>query len=235
VKHRAESKSAAVARVLEREIRSGMVGDGAPLASESALMQRFGVSRTTIRRGLEALTAKGLIQTMTGVGSFVTYGGAVLDSAAGWSVALSDRGTRLETRVLRIARIAMDLQAPNMAPDVDVLAVDRVRCRPDDGTGLTLERSRMPWRMEFNAILRDGLKGGSLSETMKGFGLSAVSGEEWANVVASLDAADAAQMHRPAHQPMLRLRRLTRNRAGGIFEFVETLLDPDLFGLHMEF
>ncbi len=232
---RPESKSAMVARVLENEIRTGMVGGGAPLASESALMQRFGVSRNTIRRGLEALSAKGLIQTMTGIGSFVTYGGAVLDSAAGWSVALSDRGMQLETGILRIGRIAMDLQAPHLLPDADVLAVDRVRFRKDDGIGLTLERSRMPWRIEFDAVLRQGLTNGSLSETMKGFGLAANSGEEWANVVVSLDAADAALMQRPAHQPMLRLRRLTRNRTGGIFEYVETLLDPNLFGLHMEF
>lgn len=235
MKLRPESKYGNVARVLENEIRSGVVGDGAPLASESALMRRFKVSRTTIRRGLEALSAKGLIQTMTGIGSFVTYGGTVLDSNAGWSVALSDRGTRLQTRLIRLARIAMDLQAPYLAADVDVLAVDRVRFRADDGIGLTLERSRMPWRIEFDAVLKHGLTEGSLSKTMRGFGLSAATGEEWANVVTALAPADAAQMNRLALAPMLRLRRLTRDRSGSIFEYVETLLDPELFGLHMEF
>lgn len=235
MKPRAGSKYGTVARVLEHEIRSGVVGDGAPLASESALMQRFGVSRTTIRRGLEALSSKGLIQTMTGIGSFVTYGGQVLDSTAGWSVGFLDRGTRLQTRLIRLARIAMDLQAPYLAADVDVLAVDRVRFRADDGVGLTLERSRLPWRIEFDAVLKDGLTDGSLSQTMRGFGLSTASGEEWANVVTALAPPDAAQMNRPALSPMLRLRRLTRDRTGSIIEYVETLLDPELFGLHVEF
>lgn len=34
---------------------------------------------------------------------------------------------------------------------------------------------------------------------------------------------------------MLWLKRLTRCEDGGICEYVESLLDPDLFGLHMEF
>lgn len=41
-----------------------------------------------MRRGLGAFSAKGLIQTMTGIGFFVTSDGQVPDSAAGWHVAL---------------------------------------------------------------------------------------------------------------------------------------------------
>ncbi|WP_242531787.1 GntR family transcriptional regulator [Salipiger thiooxidans] len=83
----AESKSQRIARVLEAEIRSGTLTDGAALSSENALVERFAVSRTTVRKGLGILAAKGLIRTKVGIGSFVTYGGAVIDSGSGWRMA----------------------------------------------------------------------------------------------------------------------------------------------------
>jgi len=53
----AESKSQRIARVLEAEIRSGTLTDGAALSSENALVERFAVSRTTVRKGLGILAA----------------------------------------------------------------------------------------------------------------------------------------------------------------------------------
>lgn len=231
----AESKSERIARVIEAEIRSGTLHDGAALSSESALTSRFSVSRATVRKGLGILAAKGLIRTRVGIGSFVTYDGALIDGGPGWSVALSDRGTRLGARILRIARLAMDLDAPGMAPGAEVLAVDRIRFRTETGKGLTLERSRIPWREAFAAVLEHGLVGGSLSRTLDAHGLAPATGEEWANVLPALSGQDAQLMDRPAGEPMLRLRRLTRGADGEIVEYVESLLDPGLFGLHMEF
>lgn len=230
-----ESKSDTIARILEGEIRAGILHDGAPLESESALVQRFGVSRTTVRKGLALLTAKGLIQTRTGIGSFVTYGGAVIDGRLGWSVALSQKDTQLGVRILRIARTGMDLSMPHITIGNDVLAVDRIRFREDSRLGLTLERSRIPWRPGFNAVLDRGLLEGSLSKTMEHCGLRPVSGEEWANVLPALAPSDAALMGRVPGEPMMILRRLTRARGGAVVEYVESLLDPHVFGLHMEF
>ncbi len=124
---------------------------------------------------------------------------------------------------------------PDIAEGQFVLAVDRVRFRQDDGTGLTLERSRMPWHDSFAGVLENGLLEGSLSKTLAACGQSASSGKEWANVLLSLGTGEAALMGRTPGEPMLRLRRLTRNAAGGVVEFVETLLDPRHFGMRMEF
>ncbi|WP_289151321.1 GntR family transcriptional regulator [uncultured Salipiger sp.] len=229
----AESKSQRIARVLEAEIRSGTLTDGAALSSENALVERFAVSRTTVRKGLGILAAKGLIRTKVGIGSFVTYGGAVIDSGSGWSLSLADGRARLGTRILRIARLSMDLGDP--APQGEMLAVDRIRFREETGQGLTLERARVPWRDDYETVLTEGLDGGSLSRTLATRGLSPATGEEWANVLCALPAGDAALMGRRAGEPMLRLRRLTRDGHGGLFEYVESVLDPEVFGLHMEF
>ncbi|WP_090747108.1 GntR family transcriptional regulator [Paracoccus tibetensis] len=228
------TKSEKIANVLEAEIRSGSLLDGDALSSESALVERFSVSRSTVRKGLGILAAKGLIRTKVGIGSFVTYGGTVIDSGPGWSLALADAGTRMGTRILTIARQPMELDAPDFS-DAEVLAVDRLRFLQDTGRALTLERSRVPWRDDFEPILTQGLQDGSLSRTLEAQRLSPAAGEEWANVLPALGPRDAALMGREPGEPMLHLRRLTRTAAGDVAEYVESLLDPMLFGLHMRF
>src|SRR5688500_3185738 len=91
-----------IAGVLEKEIRSGALGFGERLQSENELVQRFSVSRNTIRKGLEELSSRGLITTRVGIGSFVTFDGKMVDDAIGWSKALADAGANAETRTLRL-------------------------------------------------------------------------------------------------------------------------------------
>ncbi len=228
-------KSVRIALTLEEEIRSGGLDKGAPLASENALVKRFSVSRNTVRKSLEILSRKGLITTRRGVGSFVTFGGKTIDDRTGWSVALSSGDTELATRVLRLERGEMDLaDAPDMA-GTDVLMVDRLRFRVNTGQGVSLERSRVPWRAGFSEILETGLENGSLTETLRNRGLVVNGGHEWARVLPALGAEDATVMGRKSGEPMLQLSRMTRSADGSALEFVESILDPDLFGLHMEF
>ena len=95
-------KSEQIATVLEHEILSGVLGFGDRLQSENELVQRFSVSRNTVRKGLEELSSRGLITTKVGIGSFVTFDGKPVDDAIGWSRALADVGANAETRTLRL-------------------------------------------------------------------------------------------------------------------------------------
>lgn len=61
----------AVETALRDRIRTGEFRPGDPLPTEEALGQAYGVSRITVRRALEALTAQGLILRRRGVGSFI--------------------------------------------------------------------------------------------------------------------------------------------------------------------
>ncbi|MCR8723490.1 GntR family transcriptional regulator [Frigidibacter sp. ROC022] len=131
------SKSERIARLLEAEIKSGHLRDGVALSSENSLVERFAVSRSTVRKSLGMLAEKGLIRTKVGIGSFVTYAGNVIDNGPGWSVALSGNDTRMGTRILSIARIGMDLDCP-VPLSGEMLAVDRLRFREETGRGLRL-------------------------------------------------------------------------------------------------
>ena len=228
-------KSVRIADILESEIRSGTLSNGEALDSENALVERFAVSRNTVRRGLEILNDKGLITTRRGIGSFVTFGGKTIDDQSGWSIALSSSDTELATRILTLGRGRMDLPACPAEFPGDCLIVDRLRFRVATGLGVSLERSRIMWRNSFEYILTQGLSNGSLTKTLQDQGMTVASGDEWASVLPALSEGDARLMGRRSGDPMLFLRRLTRGADGSVVEYVESTLDPELFGLHMVF
>lgn len=64
-----------VAAAIREEIRSGEFEPGAPLPSETQLIERYKVSRPTVRNAIAALRAEGLIDVRHGKGSFVRSDG----------------------------------------------------------------------------------------------------------------------------------------------------------------
>jgi GntR family transcriptional regulator len=60
-----------VADALRAAIRSGELADGQLLASETELMQRYGVSRNSVRNAVALLRVEGLVVTEHGRGTFV--------------------------------------------------------------------------------------------------------------------------------------------------------------------
>lgn len=234
------AKSERLAQVLEREIRTGSVAHGDQLHSEVMLMQQFDVSRNTVRRGLQILANRGLIATRTGIGSFVTYQGATIDDAQGWSVALSQGPSRLATQLLDLrrggcARTDAFLVSQGRTAFGDYLCIDRLRWDETTQQGVSLEYSRLPWREVLDPVLTDGLIDDSLNKTLLAKGLRFASGNETAGVMAHLGDEDAALMKRPAGDAMLHLRRLTIAQDGSLLEYVESILDPDRFGLKVAF
>lgn len=60
-----------IAETLRGRIARGELAPGAPVPSEAALGQEFGVSRTTIRRALALLEAERLVRALPGTGRIV--------------------------------------------------------------------------------------------------------------------------------------------------------------------
>ncbi|MFL4469867.1 phosphonate metabolism transcriptional regulator PhnF [Tateyamaria armeniaca] len=61
----------AIADSLRSDLAEGRYSPGDKLPTESALAERFGVNRHTVRHGLSALVDEGLIRTRRGAGAFV--------------------------------------------------------------------------------------------------------------------------------------------------------------------
>ncbi|MEU5870182.1 GntR family transcriptional regulator [Glycomyces sp. NPDC047369] len=229
---RPPKKSTIVAESLRTAILSGRYRDGQLLPGEQDLAQRYDVSRGTIRKVLAQLAEESLINTRTGVGSFVAFGGKALDQALGWGRALA--GAELETTVLRAEIIAdPDLAVGVGAASSRFLALDRVRALPD-GAPVSLERSRVPATGVLADVPRDGLVDGSLTATLSEAGLTPASGEQWVSV-AALDLDDAAILQRAAGTLFLHSTRLVRDARGEFVEKVVSWLDPDHFRVHISF
>jgi len=224
-----------IASVLEQEIRSGVLAFGDRLQSENELVQRFAVSRNTLRKGLEELNGRGLITTKVGIGSFVTFNGQTINDAMGWSKALADVGAETETRVLRIEMTRDPALAELLkTSDNAFIAVDRLRLLSKDHKPISIEHSRVPFLPELEEVPLKGLRSGSLTETLRAAGLFAAGGEEWADIE-MLGEADAKLLGCTLGSAFLRTRRLTREAGGRPIEYVTSLLNPSYFALHLEF
>ena len=224
-----------IASVLEQEIRSGVLAFGDRLQSENELVQRFSVSRNTLRKGLEELNSRGLITTKVGIGSFVTFNGQTINDVMGWSKALADVGADTETRVLRIEVMRDPALAALLGISDDAfIAVDRLRLLAKDQKPISIERSRVPFLPELEEVPLKGLRSGSLTQTLRAAGLVADRGEEWADIE-MLDETDAELLGCVPGGAFLRTRRLTREADGRPIEYVTSLLNPAYFALHLEF
>jgi DNA-binding GntR family transcriptional regulator len=62
-----------VARRLRRRIERGEFAYHAPLPSEPALSEWYGVSRTTVRSAIRVLSERGMVEVRQGKGTFVTW------------------------------------------------------------------------------------------------------------------------------------------------------------------
>ncbi|WGS54107.1 GntR family transcriptional regulator [Paraburkholderia sp. D15] len=229
------SKAHMVAATIEQDILTGRLPFGQQLESENELVERFSVSRNTVRKGLDLLTSGGLITRKGGIGSFVTFNGKAIDGEMGWTTALESAGGGAQTRLLQIALLEDEALARELKlPRTTFVAIDRMRVIGADAQCISLERSRLPFNDDLAALPLEGLVGGSLNRTLIEHGMVPHHGEQWAEVV-GLDAADARLLKRRAGTSFLRSRRLTRDRDERIIEYVVSLLDPAFFALHLEF
>jgi len=222
-----------IAAVLAREIRAGELPTGDQLPGETALAERFSVSRNTVRAALSELGRAGLISTRSGKGSYVTFDGRPLNVRLGWARALQEQGVDATVTVLALDRIDDPALAAELALDSPhFLRLDRLRTI---GAGaVSRESSRIPVSDAVLEAVTVESAAGSLTAVFRSAGLVAATGEQWVEV-RPLGAENAELL---GHQPddlFLWSRCVTRTSAGDVVECVESYLDPAHFRLHFEF
>ena len=97
-----------LADILREDIRSGRIRAGQRLATEFELMERFSVSRTTVRQTIDRLRKDGLVSVQRGKGTFV---GAV----------------RLEPELSWLTGFVEDMQALGISASARVLGLETVK------------------------------------------------------------------------------------------------------------
>lgn len=148
-----------IAQWLEGEIAEGRLAPQARLDPEHALMQRFGVSRITVRQAIDHLVAKGLILRKQGKGTFVA--GPALrhdlqDLRGFFETFLAqgiNQGVNSETRLLRFQAApppAEAARALGLALGEQAMALERLYSLDGQpialsSTWLTPEARRVSW------------------------------------------------------------------------------------------
>ena len=199
-------KYAAIIAELEQAIADGELAPGDRLPAERAHAETHGVSRMTVRRALESLESRGLLQRSIGRngGSFVAQPKLERDlgTFSGLSEQLARQGVTAGARVLS-ARSTGD-------------GVQIVRVRLADGEPFALERSLFPERFAF--LLECDLAGSLYALLGDDAPVRAV--ERIEPVLAGEDEAAALQVHVGA--PLMLVDRLAYDGDG---ELVETARD----------
>jgi GntR family transcriptional regulator len=138
---------ARIEETIAREIAQGEYRPGDQLPTEDALLKRFQVSRITVRRAIQNLASRGLLEIRRGLGTFVLPPRieAELTKVTGFVEDMNAAGRKATARVVNqgvvaaSARVAERLQ---LAKGTKVMRIKRVRLA--DGTPISLDETYLP-------------------------------------------------------------------------------------------
>ena len=217
-------------------IRSGDLVPGAQLPTEVELMDRFGVSRATVRQALRELVAEGLVEIRRGLGTYVTQRRFehTIGGFYSFSREIERHGLEPRTRVLGLGVEAAD-EAVAVALGLDagtaVVALRRLRLADDDP--LVVETSHLPAarfpdleRVDFGAVrLYDTL--------MNVYGCRPTRARETFEPVL-LTADEAALLDQRRGEPALRVERTAFDQDDVPIEFCRSTVRGDRYRYSVE-
>jgi GntR family transcriptional regulator len=227
------SGAPAYAQIEERlgeAIAAGDLAPGERLPPERVLAERFGVSRMTLRQGLESLERRGLLVRMRGRrgGTFVAEPKIERDltTVAGLTQQLRRQGHQAGARVVS-ARTGpagrRTAEALGISPGDQVVEV--VRLRLSDGHPLALERSLFP-AARFPGLLDHPLEGSMYELIERAYGERPVRAVERLEPVVA-DAREAELLGVARRSPLMLVERVAFDEAGTAIEYARDLFRGD--------
>ena len=228
-----------VKAALLAQMASGAWPAGALIPSEPELCQRFGVSRTTVRKAVSDLASEGRLTTVQGRGTFVLapkLEERFVQRAFGLYEDLERRGITPTTQVLRQEVV----DAP--PPVRHKLSLDRrdkqvhllVRLRSVDGRPVVVSTTYIP-RSLCPGLAEDDLSQGSLYRLLADrYDLAIAHGERRLEAVAA-GPEEARLLDIALSSPVLLLESIAYLRDGRPFEHSVALHRGDQISAHVEF
>jgi GntR family transcriptional regulator len=221
-------------RRIAEAIASGRLRPGDSLPAEREMAAITGLSRVTVRKGVEALVASGQLVQKRGSGTFVAPQVRRLEQALSLLTSFTEDMAR-RGRTVESVTLSRGLHAP--APE-EVMALglgaeDRVarleRVRTSDGVPLAIERASLP-----EAILPDPeAVGPSLYALLEERGLRPVRAVQRISA-ANLAARDATLLDVAPGTAGLRIERVSYLPSGRVVEFTRSLYRGDAYDFAVE-
>lgn len=213
---------------LRAEIRDGHWTPGEALPSEHELCERYGVSRTTVRRALQSLETSNLVHRRQGAGTFVaerqlSHG---LGDLRSFTQVIEDLGHRAGTRQAEVSRDPTPpVEALDFLPGSTVWRVRRLRTADDrpfsladswmpDEIGRHIDQERLAEKRSLYQLLEEdlGLRMNHAVESIR------------AEAARSLEAE---LLEVPHGSPLIVIYRWTRNARGAPVEFARSASPGD--------
>jgi GntR family transcriptional regulator len=125
-----------IAELLRGDMRTRRMRQGDLLTTDERVQQEFAVSRATARKALDELVDEGLVERVTGKGTFVTEPRlqVPLPAMLSFTEELDRRGMRPHTRVVSVGWVSADervRQALGPQAEMRVLRLERIRYADD--------------------------------------------------------------------------------------------------------
>ena len=215
-----------LARNLRDHIESGGVEPGEPLPSERELSERMGMSRVTIRKGIQKLIEEGLLFRRHGSGTYVSERiqarGATLTS---FSEDARSRGDDPGVVwMMRAYASATDEEATVLQIPAKTRVARLARVRLANGEPLAIEHAVVPAELLPNL---DSV-GDSLYAALEASGVFPVSGTQ--RIRAALATpTEAGMLSITQSSEILRIERVTRNAKGIPVEFTRSAYRGDRY------
>ncbi|MCX4507225.1 GntR family transcriptional regulator [Streptomyces anulatus] len=246
----AKAKYLQIADDLAAQIRSGVLGAGDSVPSETTLMERYGVASGTVRKAVAELRATQLIETHHGRGSFVRSRPPVQRKS-------SDRFRRTHRKAGKAAYLAEAEQSggkpsvtvlfigPTEAPAeiaerLDVPAGSQVLARKRryfrEGVPTEEATSYMPWDVakDIPEMFAENPGGGGIYARLEEHGQILAEFSETVRARLATKAEASALALSPG-SPVIHLVRNAETKSGRVVEVCDTIMAADQFVLDYRF
>jgi GntR family transcriptional regulator len=213
------------------QIRSGDLEPGARLPSEHALSKQYGVGRNTIRHALSDLAADGYVESVQGVGTFVTetHFPKTVEFLYGFSQEMAQRGKSVSSQILEAKIIPADpFLARILRVQLGAEVVFLNRLRLVDGKPAAIERAYLPHNFCHGLLDHDFSQESLYDVLATRFNMKPDHAEQEIGAeIATPQVAELMELDPPAS--VLVIRRETRTADGRVIEYVESEFRADRF------
>lgn len=220
-----------IAEQILAKIKQGDLQPGDRLPSEHALSKQFSAGRNTIRHALSELSSEGYVETVHGVGTFVSkkHTPKTAEFLYGFSQEMALRGKQVSSEVLEAQLIAAD---PYLTRRLQIQLGDEVvflyRLRYLEGEPTAIERAYLP-HVHCPGILEFDFSHQSLYDVLaEDYQIQLDHAEQ--EIGAELATGAVSEMlHLDQPAVVLVIRRETHTTQGQVIEYVESEFRADRF------
>jgi GntR family transcriptional regulator len=217
--HEISSKTLLYARiesVLASEIADGVLPCGSQLPTEDSLIARFEVSRITIRRAMQNLVSRGLVEIRRGRGTFVAQPKLTqeLTELSGFVEEMQALGRTPTARVIDQQIVAAaEVVAKQLALTTGALVVRIQRVRLADGVAMSFDETFLPLELGRKILTNDLEVEPIFSLLEQRYNVPLVEAEYKLEAVAA-EAEVAQALHIERGSPIFRIERTSYSTGG---------------------